>query len=480
MRGHPGSKRPRSVLALIVLAVGLASVAAACGGGGGSSTPATTAAPATSAAAPPATSAATETGAPATGGTETSAAGGVPAPIQQAGQCGSPDGQGKKASGTPIKIGGIFNETPAGDFSTIDHETKAYFDCVNDNGGIAGRPIQYISYNDNADAQQTAAFAKKLIESDHVVGIAGSTSFVDCPVNHKYYESKGFNVIVAGVPAECFSTPNIAAVNMGPYYSATGAAQYLVRAGAKSIVAETANVPGNAYVNTGPEAVAKAAGLPFHSVISNVPITNGASLALKLAQEAGDGGGVVLTHVPPDALAILKGAEQQGLIHKVIWACATPCNDNSVAKALGSAWNDALGTNAEFNLIDSTGPDNQLYLKITQQYTPKEPISSFGQMGYLSGRFMTEALLHVAQQDPSKLDDPTTVNQAVKALVIKSDLLCHTWYFGDLPAHVPNDADRTVVPKDGKMVLKEDCFDIAPVSPQIQAAQAYSKAHGYS
>jgi len=456
-----------------MLAAGLASVAAACGGGGGgATTPATTAAPPPTTETTPAATGATETGATETGPAQAGKQ------IQQPGQCGDPNAQGQKASGTPIKIGGIFNETPAGDFSTIDRLTKAYFDCVNDNGGIGGRPVQYISYNDAADAQQSAAFAKKLIEEDKVVGIAGSTSFVDCPVNHKYYESKGFYVIVAGVPAECFSTPNIAAVNMGPYYSATGAAQYCVRAGAKAITAETANVPGNAYVNTGPGAVAKEAGLPFKSVISNVPITDGASLALKLAQSAGDGGCVVLTHVPPVALAILKGAEQQGLIHKVIWACATPCNDNSVAKALGSPWNDALGTNAELNLIDSTGPDNQLYVKISGQYSPKDPLGTFGQMGFLAGRLMTEALLQVNAQDPAKLDDPAAVNEAVKNLVMNSDLWCKTWYFGDLPAHVPNNTDRTVVPKDGKMVLKEDCFEIAPVSKQLQEVRAYEQAHG--
>ena len=48
-------------------------------------------------------------------------------------------------------------------------------------------------------------------------------------------------------------------------------------------------------------------------------------------QAAGDGGGVVLDFIPPEALKILQGAEQQGLIDKVKWACATPCNDASIA-----------------------------------------------------------------------------------------------------------------------------------------------------
>ena len=40
----------------------------------------------------------------------------------------------------------------------------------------------------------------------------------------------------------------------------------------------------------------------------------------------------------------------------------------------------------------------------------------------------------------------------------KTDILCKPWYYGDAPLHIPNNADRTTTPKDGKMVIKEDCF----------------------
>ena len=46
--------------------------------------------------------------------------------------------------------------------------------------------------------------------------MVGNTSIIDCAINQKYYEGKGIYMIAYGVAPECYSTSNIAAVNMGP------------------------------------------------------------------------------------------------------------------------------------------------------------------------------------------------------------------------------------------------------------------------
>ena len=127
--------------------------------------------------------------------------------------CGA--GTGKKATGTPIKIGGIDMLIPGVDFTTVGKLADAYFECVNDNGGINGHPIQYILYNEQLNPTQQAALARKLVESDKVVGVVGNTSFTECGTNWRYYKSKGFVVIGAGVQAECFGTPSYAEVEHG-------------------------------------------------------------------------------------------------------------------------------------------------------------------------------------------------------------------------------------------------------------------------
>jgi branched-chain amino acid transport system substrate-binding protein len=383
-------------------------------------------------------------------------------PAAAASKCGL--GNGKKATGTPIKLGGIATKQPGTDFTDIPNTAKAYFDCVNDNGGINGRPIDYTLETEQTDPGQVASLARKLIQSEKVLGIVGNTSLIECAVNHKYYESKGFYVIGSGIAPECYSTSNFAAVNMGPRYSVDGAAQYLLREKVSKIVLVQANVPGTGYVAEGFQLISKDAGTPTQDIHENVPIQDANSVALKAVQAAGDGGGVLLNFTPPEALKILQAASQQGLQDRVKWACSTPCNTDFLADALGPQWNDKLGVNAELNLTNATDPDSTLYRDVLKKYAPKIPPGSFSQMGFVEGAIATTAMLGIKGDITAE-----SVNEAFKNVKdFKTGILCKPWYYGDAPLHIPNNVDRTTTPKDGVMVEKEACFPISDVDPPIK------------
>jgi branched-chain amino acid transport system substrate-binding protein len=391
-----------------------------------------------------------------------------------ASKCGL--GNGQKATGTPIKIGAIVTKQPGTDFTDGTNMQAAYFKCVNDNGGINGRPIQLIAETEQSDPGQVANLGKKLIESDGVVAIVGSFSLLECAVNGKYYQSKGFNEIDAGIAPECYGTPNSAAVNMGPRYSSDGAVQYLLKQGVKKIAFDQSNVPGTGYIEGGPIALAKAAGVEITSLKDNVPIQDANSIAQKLVQAAGDGGGVVLNFTPPEALKILQAAEQQGLAKRVKWGCSTPCNTDFLADALGSSWDGQLFVNAELQVLSAQGPDMQLYNQVLKQYGSKIPVGSFSQMGFLMGKIITDRLMTIKGDIT-----PETANAAIKATKdFKNDILCKPWYYGGGALHIPNNTDRTVTPKDGKMVLQEDCTPISADDPDIAKVRAIEKEEGIS
>jgi len=444
---------------LVAMAAASALIVAACGGDNSSSSSATTAAAGATTAA-----AATTTGGSATtaSGASTTAGGAASggSNLQAAGKCGA--GTGQKATGDPIKLGGIATNVPGIDFTWITGMTKAYFDCVNDNGGINGRPIQYIAETEQVDPQQIAALATKLIEQDKVLGLVGNTSIIDCSVNKDLYAKQGMFLIIAGVDQACFTNPNYSAVNMGPYYSSLGGAQAAVRAGAKGkIVIVGPNQPGFELINSGVIDFAKQNGMEGISLSEDTPINDPAGLAQKLVQDAGEGGGVVLDFTGPAVLPLLQAIEQQGLVDKVVWASSTPPNDPSVAKELSSAWNGKFLINAEFNVLDSGKPDQNHMNEIRGKYRSDIPSSSFAQMGYLAGRVATDALMGI-KGDITK----DSVNAAFKAVKnFTSDLWCKPWYFDStVGQNVSNNNDITVVPKDGNMVQEEDCFAIAELA----------------
>src|SRR5919106_1354406 len=344
--------------------------------------------------------------------------------IQAAGECGA--GTGEEATGEPIKIGAMATNSPVADFTWITGLTAAYFQCVNDNGGINGRPIEYIAEEEQVDPQQIAAVATKLVEQDQVLGIVGSTSLIECSVNREYYAEQGYYLIIAGVSQDCFTSPNFSAVNMGPYYSSLGGAQAALRAGAEGrIVVASPNQPGFDLINQGVVDFAEENGLEGVSILEDPPFADPAGFAQRLVQEAGDGGGVVLDYTGPNTVPLLQAIEQQGLVDSVIWASSTPPNDPSVAEALGPAWNDKFLINAEFNVLDSGEPDALLGIE-----------------GDITKESVNEAFRNVKN--------------------FVSDIWCQPWYFeSGVGANVSNNVDLTVAPRDGQMVQLEECFEIA-------------------
>jgi branched-chain amino acid transport system substrate-binding protein len=382
-------------------------------------------------------------------------------------------GTGQKATGTPIKIGAIAVKQAGTDFTDIPNMANAYFQCVNDNGGIYGHPIEQDLLTDQTNPAQLASDAKQLIETDHVVGIAGSSDIIDCAVNSSYYQQKGFYVLEAGIAEQCYSSPNEAPVNMGPRYSADGATQTAISLGAKKIAFDQSNVPGTEYNLGGSKLIAAKHHVPITFLTENAAAINGATAAEKEVQAAGPGGAVVLVFTPPVALQILKGAQQLGLENKVIWTCATPCNTDFLAAGLGSQWNHKLYVNAEMNLVaQDKGPDTALYKSVLTKYGTDVAggIGSFSQFGFVLGQLAVRGLLSIKPH----VYTAATVNRAFHNIKgFKTDMLCKPWYFGALP----NNTDYTVYPQDGKMVLvpKSGCMPIDSVDPQVAKSRAYEK-----
>ena len=95
------------------------------------------------------------------------------------------------ASDTEIKIGNIMPYSgPASAYGVIGKTEQAYFDKINAEGGINGRKIKFISYDDAYSAPKTVEQARKLVESDEVLLIFGSLGTSTNTAIRKYLNDK--------------------------------------------------------------------------------------------------------------------------------------------------------------------------------------------------------------------------------------------------------------------------------------------------
>jgi ABC-type branched-subunit amino acid transport system substrate-binding protein len=95
------------------------------------------------------------------------------------------------ATDTEIKIGNIMPYSgPASAYGVIGRTEAAYFKMINDAGGINGRKINFISYDDAYSPPKAVEQARKLVESDEVLLIFNSLGTPSNSAIHQYMNSK--------------------------------------------------------------------------------------------------------------------------------------------------------------------------------------------------------------------------------------------------------------------------------------------------
>ncbi|WP_322748335.1 MULTISPECIES: ABC transporter substrate-binding protein [unclassified Frankia] len=381
---------------------------------------------------------------------------------------------GKKATGTTIKVGAIVTMSGGIDFSTSPKTAQAYFDCVNANGGINGRPIQYTMEDDALDPQKASALASKFAADPNIVAMAGGASFIACAGNQPIFEKANlYDILGVGVPKPCFYSKNMSALNAGPRLSLISAAQMQVKDfGIKSFASGGYTIPGlGDWVRDGAEQYAQSSGITLsYFGLVPPPITDATSVVTQLAEKKPDA--MILGFTAPDNATYLKAAEQQGLADKVHFSSLTPSYDTTFPSQIGPTWNGKFYSNSEFALLNSTGADNLNWREVLKKYgSTDQPRDSFSQGGYLAARVLVEALLKL---------DPATINRATVSTAIqgikgfKSDMLCTPWYFSGPGGH--NNANHQLrnvkLDASGTYVSAAGCFETDdPALSDILAAE---------
>ncbi len=95
------------------------------------------------------------------------------------------------ATDTEIKIGNIMPYSgPLSAYATIGKTEAAYFRKINEEGGINGRKINFISYDDGYNPAKTVEQARKLVEDDEVLLIFNPLGTPGNTAIQKYMNAK--------------------------------------------------------------------------------------------------------------------------------------------------------------------------------------------------------------------------------------------------------------------------------------------------
>ena len=95
------------------------------------------------------------------------------------------------ATDTEVKIGNIMPYSgPASAYATIGRTEAAYFNKLNAEGGINGRKIDFISYDDGYNPQKAVEQARRLVESDEVLLIFNSLGTPSNSAIQKYMNAR--------------------------------------------------------------------------------------------------------------------------------------------------------------------------------------------------------------------------------------------------------------------------------------------------
>jgi branched-chain amino acid transport system substrate-binding protein len=112
------------------------------------------------------------------------------------------------ASDTEIKIGNVMPYSgPASAYGIIGKIEEAYFKMINDEGGVNGRKINFITYDDGYSPPKTVEQVRKLIESDEVLLVFNALGTLTQTAVQKYQNAKKVPQLFVATGASKWNDP---------------------------------------------------------------------------------------------------------------------------------------------------------------------------------------------------------------------------------------------------------------------------------
>jgi branched-chain amino acid transport system substrate-binding protein len=287
---------------------------------------------------------------------------------------------GKKAGGTPVKVGLINNEgSDAQSEPSVGDAAEAAADYANaELGGIGGHPIKVYRCGESEDTASATACANQMVQDNVDVVVIGSTSMgaVMVPIIAK---ANIPYVSVTGSAAQELSTPGTFMWSGGYEATLSGFAKYAAQHGYKKVTAFVVNVPSaiaGAQQLGVPVFKAQGVGLTIEGVPSGVPdATSQVTAGL-----SGNPGAALIIADEGTCTSVLKALN---VVNPSLPAMGiTSCLTTSATQALGNAMNGVkiFGASAP----QANDSEAKLYQYVMAKYAPSANSTGYTVTGYQS------------------------------------------------------------------------------------------------
>jgi len=112
------------------------------------------------------------------------------------------------ASDTEIKLGQtVPHSGPGSLYGVLGRVGEAYFQMINEQGGINGRKVTFLTLDDAYSAPKCVEATRRLVEQEEVLALFGSLGTAPQTAVHKYLNSKGVPQLLLNTGASKWNDP---------------------------------------------------------------------------------------------------------------------------------------------------------------------------------------------------------------------------------------------------------------------------------
>lgn len=299
-----------------------------------------------------------------------------------------------------ILIGHIAPQTgPVAIYDVVRKGIESHFKYVNENGGVNGRKLKLIAYDDQYQPAKTVQVTRRLVEEDKVFAMLANTCTPCNSATKDYIVEKGIPMVFLGSGAKEFANPPL------PNYMGSDILNYRIEAqifldfavnklGAKKIAISYQN---DDYGKEGLEAIKESIDkYPEAEIVAEVAHlatdTEFSSQAQKLQQVQPD---VIIQFSTPNPAANMKKAMHKiGLTEPDFIVSSVGANDNNLFNLAGEELWEGTYSGATFPMPEIAADDEkmQLFVERFSKDYPNDSTAGFSQLGWGAAQVLVEAL----------------------------------------------------------------------------------------